>query len=54
MTWCCKESGVGVTKALFINFSVSKISILQKYLLDPLNHIHIWQAVTPVKHKHDI
>ena len=35
---------VGVTKAPFANFSVSKISILQKYLLDSLNHIHIWQV----------
>ena len=35
------SSGVGVTKAPFINFFVSKIV---KYLLDYLNHIHIWQV----------
>ena len=37
-------SGVEVTKAPFVNFSVSKIAILQKYLFDSLNHIHIWHV----------
>ena len=48
-------SGAGVTGALFINFSVSNISdFIKKSLLNPLNHIHIWQchhskaAQTPV------
>ena len=38
--------GVGVTKAPFVNFSVSKIFDLAKvaYLLDSMNHIHIWQV----------
>ena len=34
--------GVGVTKALFVNFSASKIFCLTKYLLYSFNHIHIW------------
>ena len=36
--------GVGVTKALFSNFSVTYISDLKKiikYLLGDLNHLHI-------------
>ena len=33
--------GVVVNKAPFVNFSVSKISTLQYWLLDYLNHIHI-------------
>ena len=51
---------VGVTKALFIDFSVSKIFNLVKVLVrlfHLLNHIHIWQvwaAATPVKYKCDI
>ena len=32
----------GVTEVLFVNFSVRKFSILQKYTLDYSNHIHIW------------
>ena len=36
--------GVGVTKAPFVNISVSKIAILQKHFLDYLNHIYIWQV----------
>ena len=36
--------GVGVTKAPFVKFSVRKISISQKYMLDSSNHIHIWQV----------
>ena len=36
-------SGLGVTKAPFVNFSVSKIFDLTKiYPLDYLNHIYIW------------
>ena len=35
--------GVGVAKVPLVNFSVSKFSIIQKYLLYYLNHIHIWQ-----------
>ena len=34
--------GVGVTKAPFLNFSVSKIFDPVKYMLDYLHHIHIW------------
>ena len=37
------STGVGVTKAPFVNFSVSKM-LLSKYLLDYLHHIHIWQV----------
>ena len=38
------DQGWGVTKAWFVDFSISKIfSILQKYLLDLLNHIHVWR-----------
>ena len=34
--------GVGVTKAPFVNFSVSKIfGLAKKYQLDSLKHIHI-------------
>ena len=39
-----EQQQVEVTKALFINFSVSKI-FLQKYLLDAFNHIYIWQVL---------
>ena len=35
---------VGVTKAPFVNFSVSKILILQKYFLNHWNHHYIWQV----------
>ena len=54
------EGRGGVTKALFANFSVSKIFILQKYLLDCLNHIHIRQVPLQLssedtyQYKHDI
>ena len=34
-------SGMQVTKALFINFSVRDISPFQRYWSDPLNHFHI-------------
>ena len=37
-------SGVDVTKSPFVNFSVSKIIDLTKYILDSLNIIHIWQV----------
>ena len=35
---------VGVTKASFVNFSVSKIFDIAKVLSHSLNHIHIWQV----------
>ena len=38
------DSGVWITKALFINLSVTKNSILKKYLVYYLNHIYIWQV----------
>ena len=38
------QPGVGVTKSPFFNFSVTKFSILQQYLLDYLNHIYIWHV----------
>ena len=38
------SSGMGVTEAPFVTFSVNKIFNLQKYLLDSLNHIYIWQV----------
>ena len=34
----------GVTKTSFVDFSVRKISILQRYLSDYLNHNYIWQV----------
>ena len=37
------RSGWGVTKAPFVNFSVSKIFELAKYLLYSLKHVNIWQ-----------
>ena len=42
--------GVGVTKAPFVNFSITRCSISDfvKYLLDPLDHIHIWQVSWPL------
>ena len=47
----CHNAGMGGTKAPSVNFSVRDIfPIWLKYLLDPLNHIYIWQ-VTPVKYK---
>ena len=36
------KPGVGVTKASFVNLSIKNVSILQKYLLDYFNYIHIW------------
>ena len=36
--------GVEVTKAPLVYFSVSKIFILQKNLLNYLNDIYIWQV----------
>ena len=42
--------GLGVTKAPFVNFSITRCSISDfvKYLLDPLDHIHIWQVSWPL------
>ena len=37
-------SGVGVTKVPFVNSVSKKFSLLQRYLLDCLNHIYIWQV----------
>ena len=37
-------TGVGVTKAPFVNFSVSKIFDLTKVTVIFFNHIHIWQV----------
>ena len=42
--WVNTRSGVGVTTATFVCFSVSKIFNLAKYLLDYFNHIYIWQV----------
>ena len=42
--WVLGTPGVGVSKAPFVNFSVSKILDPAKYLLDSLHHIHIWQV----------
>ena len=58
-----KEPGVGVTKAPFVNFSVSKISALSKlkstsyiiwitFIFDMWHSS--WAAATPVKYKRDI
>ena len=33
--------GGGGTKSPFVNFSVSKIFHMEKYMFDSLNHIHI-------------
>ena len=50
-------SSVGISKDPFI-FPQAQFSVLQKYLLDTFNYIHIWHmswaAVTPVKYKHAI
>ena len=50
---------VVVTKAPFVNFSVNKFSMLQKYLLFLTTFIidrchRSWAAATPVKYKRDI
>ena len=37
-------SWVGVTKGQLVNFPIGDISFFQKYLLDVLNHFHIWQV----------
>ena len=42
-----------ITEALFINFSVKIFFVLQKYLLGPMNHYHIW-LVSHVKYESDI
>ena len=50
--------GVGVTTAPFVNVSIDEIIYFntKKYLLIPLNHLHMWQAshcsavATPVKY----
>ena len=44
----------GGSKNLFINLSVIQFSILQKYLLDSMNHIHIWQVSPQLRYKRDI
>ena len=45
-------SWVGVT--LFFNFSIRKFSILQKHMLEYLNHIHSLAAATSAKDERDI
>ena len=51
---CQSKSGVGVTKAPFVNFSVTgKNFIQQKYRSDNFNQVHICQ-VTPAKYELDI
>ena len=39
-----QRTRVGVTKAPFVNFSVSKIFNLAKHISDYLNHIYVWQV----------
>ena len=38
------KPGVGVTKLRSLISPLAKFSILSKYLLDYLHHIHIWQV----------
>ena len=38
------DQGWGVLKLCSLISPQAKFSILQKYLLDSLNHIHIWQV----------
>ena len=47
----CSQPGVGITKGPFANFPVSKFSILQKYLFNYFNHIHVKQ-VSPQLRRH--
>ena len=47
----------GGTTTRFVNFSSVNISSFLKYVLDRLNHIHIWQLslqTTPVKYEGDM
>ena len=49
-------SGVGVTQALYVNFSLGAFSILQKYqfILELHSYLSGVTAVTSAKYEHDI